>query len=155
MGRRLFVRNCTFRNVDDGLHCQPQARGLVAIDCKFTNELRACAAYLDAMQDVVILGFNAVGSVCEHIIRSEGAQNVLVAGCDVDNHDGKETIAIRMGSNVSIIGNTLRLGPHQRRRASRAQRVVQQYSFRGQSFCRPASRCALDAGESRQPVGCI
>ena len=108
MGQRLLVRDCTFRNVDDGLHCQPQARGLVAIGCTFTNELRACGVYLDAMQNVVILGFNAAGSVCEHIIRLEGAQNVLVSGCDVDNKDGKETIAIRIGGNVSVTGNTIR-----------------------------------------------
>ncbi|HET6249919.1 MAG TPA: hypothetical protein VFE47_19675 [Tepidisphaeraceae bacterium] len=108
MGQNLLVRNCNFRNVDDALHCEPQARGLVAIDCTFTDELRSCAAYLDAMQNVTLLGLKAAGSVCEHIIRLEGAQNVLVSGCDIDNKDGKETIAIRMGTNVSIAGNTLR-----------------------------------------------
>lgn len=104
----LLVRNCTFRNIDDGLHCNPNQTGLLAIDCHFTSELRACAAYLDAMHDIVLLGINAVGSTVEHIVRLEGAHNVLVHGGDMNNHDGKETFAIRMGDCVAVIDNAIR-----------------------------------------------
>lgn len=107
-GKNLFVRNCNFRNIDDALHCNDYASGMVIVNCNCTNELRAYGAYLAAMQDVVILKMTAVGSVCEHIIRLEGAMNVLVDGCDVNNTDGKETIAIRNGSNVAVNNNTIR-----------------------------------------------
>ena len=53
---------------------RPRRGGLVAIDCHFTNELRSCAAYLDAMEDVTLLGCTAAGSICEHIFRLEGAR---------------------------------------------------------------------------------
>ena len=43
---------------------------------------------------------------------------MLIDGCDVDNKDGKETIAIRMGDNVSVANNTLRAG----RKSARACR---------------------------------
>ena len=107
-GRNLLVRHCVFRNVDDGLHCEPQANGLVVLDCQYTDELRACGVYTASMQNVVILGISAVGSVCEHIVRLEGAHNVLVTGADVNNSDGKETIAIRYAQYVSVTGNTIR-----------------------------------------------
>ena len=107
-GKNLLVRNCTFRNVDDALHCNPQASGLVVVNCNFTNELRGCAIYTDAMPEIVVLGMTAVGSVCEHIIRLEGAVNVLIHGGDFNNHDGKETIAIRKAGCVAVTGNVMR-----------------------------------------------
>ena len=107
-GSNLLVRNCTFRNVDDGVHCQPEARGLMVLNCQFTRELRSCAVYLDAMQNAAVLGITALGSVCEHIVRLEGAQNILIHGNDIDNHDGKETIAIRMGHCIAVTGNIIR-----------------------------------------------
>ncbi len=108
MGKNLMVRKCTFRNVDDGLHCEPTAHGLLVLDCQYTNELRSCGVYTASMQSVVVLGITAVGSVCEHIFRLEGARNVLLHGSDVANQDGKETIAIRHADCVAITNNTIR-----------------------------------------------
>ncbi|HWE96497.1 MAG TPA: hypothetical protein VG269_21220 [Tepidisphaeraceae bacterium] len=107
-GKNLLVRNCTFRNVDDAVHCQPQAQGLLVVGCTFTQELRSCALFFDAMQDAVALGNNAAGSQNEHIARFEGAHNVLLHGNDFANHDGKETVTIRIGDCIAVMNNTLR-----------------------------------------------
>jgi PKD repeat protein len=107
-GKNLLVRNCNFRNVDQAILGNPQASGLVVVNCNFTNELRSCAVYTDAMPNVVILGLTAVGSVCEHIVRLEGSVNVLIHGGDYNNHDGKETIAVRKAGCVAVVNNTFR-----------------------------------------------
>ncbi|MDB5353607.1 MAG: hypothetical protein JWN24_60 [Phycisphaerales bacterium] len=107
-GKNLLVRNCTFRNVDDAVHCQPQAQGLVVIGCTFTQELRSCGIFFDAMHDAVALGNTAAGSQNEHIARFEGAHNVLLHSNDFANHDGKESVTIRIGDCVALTHNTLR-----------------------------------------------
>jgi hypothetical protein len=107
-GRNLLVRRCNFRNIDDAIHTLPGAQNLMALDCTFTNELRAYGAYLDAMKGVAILGCTSAGSKNEHPIRVDGAQNVLLEANDLTSTTDKECLAVREGRCVAIADNTFR-----------------------------------------------
>ncbi len=107
------VRDCVFRNVDDGVHCDPGSTGAVVQECRFTREVRAYNVWIDG-SDVVILGNAGENSVHEHNLRSnsKAAKFVLIHGNEFSNPPrmAKETITLREVEWAYVSGNTLRTG---------------------------------------------
>jgi PKD repeat protein len=124
--RNITVRNCTFRNVDDGVNANGKPTGLMVQDCA-APLITGVRGYLiwGEGTDHVYLGNSAANSTREHNIRLSGLQRVLIdsnhfANLDrheVDKYDGsKGCIEMHRGeyawiSHNDVTGGTIRVGP--------------------------------------------
>ncbi|HSV15887.1 MAG TPA: right-handed parallel beta-helix repeat-containing protein [Tepidisphaeraceae bacterium] len=124
--RNITVRNCTFRNVDDGVNANGKPTGLLVQDCSapLVTGVRGYLIWGEGT-DHVYLGNSAANSTREHNVRLSGVQRVLIDSNhfanldrhDVDKYDGsKGCIEMHRGefawiSHNDVTGGTIRVGP--------------------------------------------
>ncbi len=107
------VRDCTFRNMDDGITCSPRTIALLVQDCTFTDEMRSCSVWIDG-HDIVLLGNTSDASYHEHNVRASMPEikRVLVHGNDFTRRPvrSKESLTLRDGQWMYVSDNTFRYG---------------------------------------------
>ena len=113
-GKDAYIHGCTARNVDDFVFLAQTSAGARVLNNQSTTELRGDAIYLESCQGALIQGNTIPMSNNEHGIRIDGvnatspSRFITIAGNDIGNTDGKESIAIRQGWNILVENNTLR-----------------------------------------------
>ena len=116
----ILVNHCIGKNIDDLVFLEATATGSQVTSCVGTNEVRGDLIYIAGTKDVIISYLTATESQNEHIIRVEmseavgnippanSAGNITITYCNLNNSDGKETIAIRnCGGPISVTGCSL------------------------------------------------
>ncbi len=116
-GTDFTVRNCTFRNLTDGVNTEGQPRGVLIQDNLFTDEIRGGGIWGEGT-DHVYLGNTMKDSRQEHLIRTSnaGVTRLLVANNDLSRpNNGKGSLELRAANWFYVTGNhinggTLRVG---------------------------------------------
>lgn len=119
-GINFCVRDCSFRNLSDGINAELKPTGLLVLDCKFSNEIRGYGIYGDG-SDHAYVGNMMLNSRQEHLIRvtEPGVTRLLIAHNDLYRPtNGKGSIELRNAnwfyiSDNIIDGGTLRVGPQE------------------------------------------
>ncbi len=116
-GTNIDINNIQFLDVDYDINANSAPTGLMVTNCTspLSNGLSAYFIWNQAI-DSVILGNTVVNSIHEHIIRSSGAQQELIADNTFTNNDGKGCIEVHEGSYAWVEGNIvtngdIRVGP--------------------------------------------
>jgi hypothetical protein len=119
-GVNVCVRDCSFRNLSDGINAELKPTGLFVLDCRFSNEIRGYGIYGDG-SDHAYVGNMMLNSRQEHLIRvtEPGVTRLLIAHNDLYRPtNGKGSIELRNAnwfyiSDNIINGGTLRIGPQE------------------------------------------
>jgi len=119
-GVNVCVRDCSFRNLSDGINAEMKPTGLLVLDCRFSNEIRGYGIYGDG-SDHAYVGNMMLNSRQEHLIRvtEPGVTRLLIAHNDLYRPtNGKGSIELRNAnwfyvSDNIINGGTLRIGPQE------------------------------------------
>jgi PKD domain/RTX calcium-binding nonapeptide repeat (4 copies) len=116
-GTNIDINNIQFLDVDYAINANSAPTGLMVTNCSspLSNGLSAYFIWNQSI-DSVILGNTVVNSIHEHIIRTSGAQQELIADNTFTNNDGKGCIEVHEGSYAWVEGNTvtngdIRVGP--------------------------------------------
>jgi SdrD B-like domain/PKD domain len=116
-GTNIDINNITFLDADYDINANSAPTGLMITNCSspLSNGLSAYFVWNQAI-DSVILGNTVVNSIHEHIIRTSGASEILIADNNFTNNDGKGCIEVHEGSYAWVEDNTvtngdIRVGP--------------------------------------------
>jgi hypothetical protein len=116
-GTNIDINNVQFLDVDYDINANSAPTGLMVTNCTspLSNGLSAYFLWNESI-DSVILGNTVVNSIHEHIIRTSGASQELIAYNNFTNNDGKGCIEVHEGSYAWVQGNTvtngdIRVGP--------------------------------------------
>jgi PKD repeat protein len=108
-GTNLTVDDCTFLNLNDAMDMALGPTGVLVQDCTAPDP-QALLAYFGyvAGNNIVFLGNTVANSVNEHVIRVDGANDVLIDDNTLSNISGSKTsLNIQYGQYIYIAGNTL------------------------------------------------
>jgi hypothetical protein len=111
------VVGCTFYAVEYDINGSSGPVGLTAMDNSSPISGDMLGYFLwDQGTDTTVLGNYANGSVNEHVLRTSGANELLIADNTFNNYDGKGCIEMHVGGYAWIDGNTcnggdIRVGP--------------------------------------------
>jgi hypothetical protein len=119
-GTNFAIRNCSFRNLTDGINTALRPVGVLVQDNHFSKEIRGYCFYANG-SDHVVVGNVMLHSHQEHLIRATepGVTRILIAYNDLSRPNKiKGCIELRMASWFCVAGNyihngTLRVGPQE------------------------------------------
>jgi len=121
-GQNIAIRNCTFKNVSDGVNAMAGPKGLLVENDVAPDDTSVRGYFLWAQgSDIVVLGNTCPNSTREHDLRIGGADRVLAAFNTFANIDrtalgdsqdiAKGTFTLQKGSFWTIDHNTVNAGP--------------------------------------------
>jgi hypothetical protein len=110
-GTDTSVLRCTFDYVEYDVNASAAPVGLTVEDSTspINGGLQGYFIW-DEGTDTTALGNYVNGSVHEHVMRTSGAYEMLIADNDFNNYDGKGGIEIHVGGSAWIDGNTVNQG---------------------------------------------
>jgi PKD repeat protein len=116
-GTDIVVSNITFKHAQYAVNANSAVVGLTVTDCD-SPDPKGLQGYFLWLQgtDTVVLNNTVANSIHEHNLRTSSATEMLIAGNNFTNTDGKGCIEIHLGSYAWIQGNSvtsgdIRVGP--------------------------------------------